>query len=575
MAIVEIKDLTYYYPDTANPALNKINLSVNEGEYVLVIGGSGSGKSSLVKAIAGLIPEFYGGKIAGSLSIAGISSKKLDKKSFVQKVGIVFQDPESQLVMTNVEQELAFGLENIGLSPDLIKRRIMEVSGALNIGSLHQSCHAELSGGLKQKVALASVLAMQPDILILDEPTSQLDPVAGEEILTMIRRLNEENGITVILIEQRLERCFHLADRFLVMDKGKLIFNHTNSESIARWTAEKNSPFIPPLARLFALTGFSRIPMTIKEGRSLINKAVGAQESKNDGEEKIVLSNVEVKKVSDQQASEQKPAAAVEGVWFLYENGKEALKNINLNVYPGDLLVLMGENAAGKTTLLKNLNGLLKPARGKIHVQNRDIRNLHVEQLAGTVGYLSQNPNDYLFLDTVRAELEFTQNNLGIKDSDKIQELLKRLDLLAYADVNPRDLSSGERQRIALASVLVSDPQLLLLDEPTRGLDYSLKTELGRLLQELKEKGKAIILVTHDIEFAAEVASKVVLMSQGSIIGSGNKYEMLTRSTFYSPQISKLFSKINDNIVTFAEGLKYLQELINDTEDTSVLLKLG
>lgn len=574
MAIVEIKDLTYYYPDTVKPALNKINLSINEGEYVLVMGGSGSGKSSLVKTIAGLIPEFYGGKIAGSLAIAGINSKKLDKKSFVQKVGIVFQDPESQLVMTNVEQELAFGLENLGLSTDLIRRRIMEVSGALSISSYQQSCHAELSGGLKQKVALASILAMQPDILILDEPTSQLDPVAGEEILTMIRRLNEENGITVILIEQRLERCFHLADRFLVMDKGKLVFNHTNSESIARWAGEKNSPFIPPLARLFAQTGFSRIPMTIKEGRSLINKVTGTQNSKNK-QGKPALNNVEVKKACEQSISKQTPLVIAEGVWFLYENGSEALKNINLLVNPGEILVLMGENAAGKTTLLKNLNGLLKPARGKICIANRDIKNMQVEELAGTVGYLSQNPNDYLFLDTVRAELEFTQKNLDINDPDKSEELLKRLDLLKYAEDNPRDLSSGERQRVALASILVSDPQLLLLDEPTRGLDYSLKAELGRILLELKEKGKAIILVTHDIEFAAEIASKVVLMSQGSIIGSGNKYEMLTRSTFYSPQISKLFSKINDNIVTFAEGVNYLQELINNREDSSAMLRSG
>lgn len=574
MAIVEIKDLTYYYPDTVKPALNKINLSINEGEYVLVMGGSGSGKSSFVKAIAGLIPEFYGGKIAGSLAIAGINSKKLDKKSFVQKVGIVFQDPESQLVMTNVEQELAFGLENLGLSTDLIRRRIMEVSGALSISSYQQSCHAELSGGLKQKVALASILAMQPDILILDEPTSQLDPVAGEEILTMIRRLNEENGITVILIEQRLERCFHLADRFLVMDKGKLVFNHTNSESIARWAGEKNSPFIPPLARLFAQTGFSRIPMTIKEGRSLINKVTGTQNSKNK-QGKPALNNVEVKKACEQSISKQTPLVIAEGVWFLYENGSEALKNINLRVNPGEILVLMGENAAGKTTLLKNLNGLLKPARGKICIANRDIKNMQVEELAGTVGYLSQNPNDYLFLDTVRAELEFTQKNLDINDSDKSEELLNRLDLLEYAEDNPRDLSSGERQRVALASILVSDPQLLLLDEPTRGLDYSLKAELGRILLELKEKGKAIILVTHDIEFAAEIASKVVLMSQGSIIGSGNKYEMLTRSTFYSPQISKLFSKINDNIVTFAEGVNYLQEIIDNREDSSAMLRSG
>ncbi|MFZ5754425.1 MAG: ABC transporter ATP-binding protein [Bacillota bacterium] len=553
MALVEVKDLTYYYPETDKPALDKINLSINEGEFVLIVGGSGSGKSSLVRALAGLIPDFYGGKYGGSVSIAGVELRQMGRESLVQKVGMVFQDPESQLVMTNVEQELAFGLENLGLPKSLMKRRIMEVAEALSLTPLLKSNTPELSGGLKQKVALASILAMQPDILILDEPTSQLDPVAGEEILTIIRRLNEDNGITVILIEQRLERCFHLADRFLVMEQGQIVYNHTDRGEIAKWAVENKSPFIPPLAKLFTVAGFSEIPLTVKEGRKLL-KAVSS------------VSNQEFKKEESNprtvSSGKKEPLVEIEKMWFAYENGTEALQNINFKIYPGDLIVLMGENAAGKTTLLKNIRGLLKPTRGKIKILHQDIRETSVEQLAGIVGYLSQNPNDYLFLPTVREELAFTLQNLCLKDNGKIDKWLERLDLTRYAMSNPRDLSSGERQRVALASVLVAEPQLILLDEPTRGLDYELKNNLGQLLLELQKEGKALLVVTHDVEFAAEFAQEVVLMTQGTIIARGSKYEMLTQSTFYSPQVSKLFNKFDDTVVTLREGEQALKRLI-------------
>lgn len=553
MALIEVKDLTYYYPETDKPALDKINLSINEGEFVLIVGGSGSGKSSLVRALAGLIPDFYGGKYGGSVSIAGVELRQMGRESLVQKVGMVFQDPESQLVMTNVEQELAFGLENLGLPKSLMKRRIMEVAEALSLTPLLKSNTPELSGGLKQKVALASILAMQPDILILDEPTSQLDPVAGEEILTIIRRLNEDNGITVILIEQRLERCFHLADRFLVMEQGQIVYNHTDRGEIAKWAVENKSPFIPPLAKLFTVAGFSEIPLTVKEGRKLL-KAVSP------------VSNQEFKKEESNprtvNSGKKEPLVEIEKMWFAYENGTEALQNINFKIYPGDLIVLMGENAAGKTTLLKNIRGLLKPTRGKIKILHQDIRETSVEQLAGIVGYLSQNPNDYLFLPTVRKELAFTLQNLCLKDNGKIDKWLERLDLTRYAMSNPRDLSSGERQRVALASVLVAEPQLILLDEPTRGLDYQLKNNLGQILLELQKEGKALLVVTHDVEFAAEFAQEVVLMTQGTIIARGSKYEMLTQSTFYSPQVSKLFNKFDDTVVTFREGEQALKRLI-------------
>lgn len=548
MAAVAIKDLTYRYPDGEKPALNNINLEIPEGEFVLLVGGSGCGKSTLIRAIAALVPEFYGGTYEGQVYIHGRETGRIDRRSLVQQVGMVFQDPESQLVMTGVEQEVAFGLENLGLASGLMKRRVMEVTSALALSGCLQSFIPELSGGQKQKVVLASVLAMQPGILILDEPTSQLDPVAGEEILTMVRRLNEENGLTVILVEQRLERCFHLADRVLVMEDGRVIQDGSPG-AVAGWAVDNHSPFVPPLAGLFAGAGCPEVPLTVKQGRKIIQSySFRSDLKKPDREVKPTASGAQ-------------GVVDIQNLWFTYQNGTEALKKVNLEIYPGDFTVIMGANAAGKTTLIKHIIGLLKPGRGRVTVTGRDTKKLSVEELAPIVGYLSQDPNDYLCLPTVREELSFTLKNMGLPDNGISQTILARLALEQYGKVNPRDLSAGERQRVALASVLVAGPAVLLLDEPTRGLDYRLKAELGNILKELQARGTAIVVVTHDVEFAAEYARDIVLMAEGTVIARGGKYEMLSGSTFYSPQISKLFNNIVDGVVTLEQGREILHQL--------------
>lgn len=558
MAVITIKDLTYYYPETETPALDHLQLEVQEGEFVLLVGGSGSGKSTLIRAIAGLIPDFYGGRYGGEVCLDGQNIRQMERRHVVQKVGVVFQDPESQLVMTSAEQELAFGLENIGLDNALIKRRIMEVGSALSLTHTFKKSIPELSGGQKQKVALASVLVMQPEILLLDEPTSQLDPVAGEEIITLVKRLNEENGVTVILVEQRLERCFHLADRVLVMDRGKIIYEHRHLQEVARWAVKNKTPFIPPLAKLFAGIDYPQVPLTVKEGRKLLKEKLSYRQVPEQDFRGL-------SRQCEKDTAAHKPldvAVNIENLWFTYSGGIEALKQVDLKIESGDFVAVMGENGAGKTTLLKMINGLLKPGKGKVQIFGQDTKKVRVEELAETVGYLSQNPNDYLFLPTVREELAFTLNNLGMSDDGQSDRVLEQLSLAQVAEANPRDLSTGERQRVALATLLVAKPKLLLLDEPTRGLDYQLKQQLGEILQGLQQQGLTILLVTHDVEFAAEYAQKVVLMSQGTVIGMGDKTEMLTRSTFYSPQVSKLFYHINDEIVTLAQGREVLRSLM-------------
>ncbi|MCF8011512.1 MAG: ATP-binding cassette domain-containing protein [Clostridiales bacterium] len=555
MAVIKIKNLTYYYPDIQKPALDNINMEILDGQFVLLAGSSGCGKSSLVRAICGLIPGFYGGTYGGSIIIDHDEVKHMERCELVKNVGMVFQDPESQLVMTCVEEELAFGLENMGLPNNLMKRRIMEVSSALGLSGCLHNYIPELSGGQKQKVALASVLVMQPEVLILDEPTSQLDPVAGEEILTLVKRLNEENGITVILVEQRLERCFHLADRVLVMEKGCIACDDIPQET-ARWAVRNESSFIPPLAKLFAGVNASSIPLTVKQGKQILIPYTHFPEIKR-------------KKApgKKQRKIQGKSLVDVHNLWFSYSNGKEVLKNINLKINPGDFTVIMGENAAGKSTFLKNINGLLKPGRGQVRVSGWDTKKVSVEELAPVCGYLSQDPNDYLFLDSVEQELSYTLDNLGLPDDGIIDDVMNKLQLTPYAESNPRDLSAGERQRVALASILVAKPELLLLDEPTRGLDYQLKEELGNIMKQLQAEGTAVIIITHDVEFAAEYAENIVLMAEGSIIAQGSKHEMLTGSTFYSPQLSKLFNNIIDGVVTLEQGKEALVKLMDSGEN--------
>ncbi|HOV43585.1 MAG TPA: ABC transporter ATP-binding protein, partial [Syntrophothermus lipocalidus] len=300
------------------------------------------------------------------------------------------------------------------------------------------------------------------------------------------------------------------------------------------------------------------IPVTVKEGRRLLRNWTS--------DRGFPASTCAEDRLRVVKADSQKPVLEVQKLWFIYPSGTEVLKSVDLDIQPGKFVVIMGENGAGKTTLLKNINGLLRPSRGRVIIVGRDTGMLPVEELAKTVGYLSQNPNDYLFMPTVRQEIEFTQKNLGVENDATGKQILNRLGLETIADRNPRDLSTGERQRVALASVLAARPELLLLDEPTRGLDYRLKEELGGILLELKAGGATVVVVTHDVEFAAEYADEIVLMAGGKVMEQGSKYDVLTGSTFYSPQLNKLFHNIIPGIVTFDQAREALASLMNCVE---------
>ena len=602
MAVIKVDNLTYQYANSSIPALQDINLEVQAGEFVLLAGGSGSGKTSLLRAINGAIPHFYAGFIKGQVYLDNQAVSSLDQRQRVQTAGLLHQDADSQLIMNSVTAEIAFGMENMGLPVKLIRRRIAELNSALNLNQDNHKRTADLSAGQKQRVALAALLAMQPQILLLDEPTSQVDPVAVEEILTIIRRLNEDTGITIIMAEQRLERCLHLADRYLVMENGQIKGDFKKADDMARWAVENRCPFVPPVPRVFALAGQPSIPATVKEGRQLLrelktfptndddhrngstqlqkhHKCNPEEQAMKDLFRKSVIlplpptgffaiaqkDRLESTFVVTNGSSMKQPTCSdyiveMNQVSYTYPHGGKALRQVDFKLPSQVITALIGDNGAGKTTLLKHIIGLIKPDRGRVKVLGGDTLHLDVEDLASGVGYLSQQPDDYLFLPTVREEISFSRRKLGRGTAETEKQLIYRLGLQDYLDCNPRDLSTGQRQRVALASILLSKPKILLLDEPTRGMDYNLKAELGEILKEFVQTGVTILLVSHDSEFIAEYADEVALMSTGEIIAQGSTGEMLSGSIYYAPQVNRLFNGLHEQVLTVEQGVGLLKD---------------
>ncbi|NMA95039.1 MAG: ABC transporter ATP-binding protein [Clostridiales bacterium] len=536
MEIFKIQSLTYYYPESEFPAIKDISLTIKEGELIFLAGLSGSGKSSFLKALAGLLPEFYGGRIGGNIEYKGNNLRDWDKRRLPTEIGIVFQDPEKQVCMTVVEHEVAFGLENLGIPRNEMHHRVAEVLSMLDLMELRERSIFELSSGQKQRVILASVLAMHPKVLILDEPTSQLDPIAANEFLDYLHRLNREWGTTIILSEQRVERCFDMADKVFVMHEGGIIYSGT-PEELVRKPDKDLEIFYPPISRMFRAANMPFIPISVKEGREIIGKQLRVS-----GEYLSSFSQDNIDRYED-------VVVDIKKLRFSYPKQPFALDIIDFEAYKGEVISILGENGAGKSTLLKLISRILEPRAGNISV-------------LGNVGYLSQDPSDYLLSEKVYEQLLFALELKGIKESGQIDDILKRLQLYRYKDQNPRDLSSGEMQRVAIATVMVSDPKIILMDEPTRGMDNLVKEELIAIIDSLAKEDRCIIVVTHDIEFVAELSHRVIIMADGEIIIDGDMHEVIGSSFYYSTQVSRLFKNIDPHIIKVDEGARMLREYI-------------
>jgi energy-coupling factor transport system ATP-binding protein len=525
--MIQFDHITYRYPDTESAILRDLSLEIEEGEFLLVIGPSGAGKSTLLRCLNGLVPHFYGGTIAGQVRVAGRDPVALGPRGMADLVGFVLQDPEAQFVVDKVEDELAFALENQGIDPLLMRKRVEEALDQLNIADLRWRSVHTLSGGERQRVAIAAVMTLQPRVLVLDEPTSQLDPQAAEEVLDTLVKLNHDLGLTVVLSEHRLERVVQYVDRILylpgegqppILDEPRAVLQQVD--------------LTPPLITLAKALGWSPLPLTIKEGRRF---------AKQGSRLKAQVSSLQ----SPTSNSQYPISISVQGLGFSY-NGHPALQDVSLEVRRGEFVALMGRNGSGKTTLLKQLVGLLKPHHGQVEISNPhypislNTRQSTVEEIIRLVGYVPQNPNALLFNDTVRQELDFTRRGHRLPPGD-YRPLLDTLGLTAYADRYPRDLSVGERQRAALASILVAEPDILLLDEPTRGLDYQQKAALTAFLQREKARGRTIIMATHDVELVAQCADRVILLGDGQIVVDGPARQVMGESLVFASQINKLF----------------------------------
>jgi energy-coupling factor transport system ATP-binding protein len=545
--MITLNHVTYTYPDQAVPALSDFSVSLSHGEFVLVVGPSGAGKSTFLRSLNGLAPHFYGGTWSGSIDVGGRNPVELAPRGMADLVGFVFQDPEAQFVVDTVEDELAFAMENFAIPPATMRKRIEEVLDQMGIAELRQRRIGTLSGGEKQRVAVAAVLALQPQILVLDEPTSQLDPQAAEEVLIALRQLNEDQGLTIILSEHRLERVAQYADRILylpaagappVLDEPRQVMPQI--------------PLVPPLVELGRTLGWQPLPLTIKEGRPFARRISGqlatAVAAKSAPSVAVRLGDAE--QPQDARQTPSAPAViSVRGVHYAYY-GHRALRGVSLDVRPGEFLALMGRNGSGKSTLLRCLVGLLKADEGRVTVGGLDVRTANMDDVIKQVGYVPQHPGALLFRDTVAGELAFTRKSHGMPpDEEGDLALLERLGLGGLGGRDPRDLSGGEQQRVALASILVAEPRIILLDEPTRGLDYLQKRNLAGLLTGFKAEGRTVVMATHDVELAAACADRVALMGEGQIVVDGTARDVMSDSQVFASQINKLFRDPNYLVV--------------------------
>jgi energy-coupling factor transport system ATP-binding protein len=527
--------VTYSYPGAETPALNEVSIDIRPGEFCLLAGLSGHGKSTLLRAACGLVPHFHGGYFAGQVTLAGLNTREHGPARLGAFAGVLFQDPETQLVMSTVRAELALALESRGERPGAVARGVEEVALALGIDSLLDRSTRDLSGGEKQRVALGAALAGRPRLVLLDEPTSQLDPVAGDELIGLLRRLNQEWETTIVLAEHRLERCLAAADRVIALEWGRVGCDGA-PEAFLEWAAQHAPALQTPAAKLFSLAGLHPAPAGVRQARMTLRKhgllpeddppgpsgggstpSGGGPTPSHGG---CGPSGRGPANARARRADRRAAALWLSGVWHELRDGPAILRGVTLSLAPGESVALMGRNGAGKSTLLRHAAGLLEPTRGRV-------------ESGGRVALLLQNPGDYFIHERVADEVS--------------SQALRAAGLEGMAERNPRDLSGGERQRLALAIVTdtgagdaAAPPAVLALDEPTRGMDRQAKAELATELRRRSAGGQAVIVATHDPEFAAACADRAILLADGRVIADGTASELLAGGWYFATETARI-----------------------------------
>jgi energy-coupling factor transporter ATP-binding protein EcfA2 len=517
---ITFEGVTLRYPDAAVPALRDVDLRVEEGELALVVGPTGSGKSTLLGCVNGLVPHFTGGTLLGRVLVEGRDTRTHRPRDLADVVGVVRQDPGSGFVTDNVEEELAYSLEMLGVDGIAMRRRVEETLDLLGLAEARARSLRTLSGGQQQRVAIGSVLVAHPRILVLDEPTSALDPVAAEEVLGSLTRLVHDLGLTVLLAEHRLERVVQYADRVVLVEGG-----HATSHDPAQ--GMRLSPVTPPVVDLGRLAGWDPLPLSVRDAR----RAASGLRSRLAGRGPAAP-------VSARPAGGE-PLARTAGL-VVRRGTTTALRGTDLTVRAGEVVVVMGRNGAGKSTLLAALAGQVRPAAGSVTLAAGVVPHATApRRLVRAVGLVPQDPTTLLYAETVAQECRTADADLGAP-AGSTRALLEMLAPGVDDRTHPRDLSEGQRLALALSVVLSGRPPLLLLDEPTRGLDYATKARLGAHLRRHAAAGQAVVLATHDVEMAAEVADRVLVLADGEVVAEGPARRVLSASPAFAPQVAKV-----------------------------------
>ena len=574
--MIQIQELTFKYTGSKHNALENITLEIEKGGFVGIIGESGAGKTTLCNCINGLIPHHYTGDFYGSVKVDGEDTFDVDAGKLALKVGSVFQDIESQLTGYFVEDEILFGLENFGIPADQIEKRITSALETLGISELRHREISTLSGGQKQKVVFAAILALEPQILVLDEPTGELDPASSVQIFALLKKLNEEKGITIVIAEQKIMLLCEFVKKLIVIEKGTCVhygeIRSTLTHQKEMEEAGINCPRVLTLTGKMEkenllpanCTGEGRICLNANEAAQIVKKAIGTKALRQaQGPLAAVVESVEAQKSSDTVLSFQ-------NVSFSY-NETANVKNLNVNIHKGDFTAIIGSNGAGKSTFSKLCNGLLKPSAGDVLVLDKNTKKEKVSNLAKHIGFLFQNPDRQICCGTVREEIAFSLRNNKVPEAEiktRVENTIKEFGF--NPDTEPFNMSRGQRQRLCLACLIALNPEILILDEPTTGLDYRECMEVMEKIRQLNENGTTVIMVCHDMEVVLDFAKKIIVMNRGEILGEGPARSVLADNTLLNkarllpPQIAQVAKLLGPGF----EGIFTDDELIARIKET-------
>lgn len=585
MNCIEVKNFSFQYPKESHAALYQVSMEVEEGSFVVLCGKSGCGKSTLLRQFKSVLASH--GEKKGEILYGGQNLEDVDLRTQSAEIGYVLQNPDNQIVTDKVWHELAFGLESLGYDTPTIRLRVAEMASYFGIHSWFLKNVSELSGGQKQLLNLASVMAMHPKLLILDEPTSQLDPIAASDFLETVRKINRDIGTTVILTEHRLEDVIPWADKVYVMDKGRMIADGTPNEIGEQLRTMGHDMFLsmPAPMQIYAGTNSSlRCPLTVSQGRRWLSeeletkdikiKKEGNQEETAEKKTSIFGKLAGLKKEPEKEI----PEIRIKDIWFRYERDlPDVVKGLSLDIKKGEIFAVVGGNGTGKSTAMSLIARIRFPYRGKIYLEGKEIGKYSDDELYhGFLGVMPQNPQSLFVKKTVREDLYEVIDGkrerksdaypIEMKKKDAVEGIVSLTRLEGLLDRHPYDLSGGEQQRLALAKVLLLRPKILLMDEPTKGIDNHYKKELGEILRKLSEHGVTILMISHDVEFCAQYADRTGLFFQGNVVTSEESKKFFAGNNFYTTAANRMARNYFPNAVTVEDVVK----AINQTEEEAV-----